>query len=398
MKESEILKILMLSWEFPPRCIGGLSTHVYYLSKELRHRGLEVHVITCREDNEPIYEEQEGIFVHRVSPYGIHTEEFTKWVMHLNFAMIEMVIGLITATGKFDIIHAHDWLTAFCARVLRRSYQIPMVSTIHATEYGRNNGLKSDMQKYISSVEGMLADESCKIVACSNYMRNEIIELFKPNWEDIWLIPNGIYEKSVQHKFDSINYRRNYALDHEKILFFVGRHVFEKGVNILIEALPKILNKYKDLKTVIAGKGPMTEPLRSRVFQLGLNNKVIFTGYISEEDKNRLYRVSDIAIFPSLYEPFGIVALEAMAAGCPVVVSSAGGLGEIVQHKYNGLKTTTGSVESIVDNVIELLNNNDLAMELRKNGYRSVIEDYSWDRSADLTTKMYDLVIEEAQF
>jgi len=385
------MKILMLSWEYPPKNIGGLSNHVHNLSK-----GHEIHVVTCEEGVSPVEENDEGIIVHRVTPYKIDTEDFTKWIMHLNFSMIEECIRIIRKIGKVDIIHAHDWLSAYSAKTLKWAFSIPMVSTIHATEEGRNNGIRTDMQKYISSAEWLLAYESWKVICCSNYMKSEIIKSFKVSEDKIWIIPNGVDLNGFNFKFDAVKFRRNYALDEEKIVFFIGRHVFEKGIQLLVDAAPQIIEQYAAAKFVIAGTGPMTEELKYKVRQMGLDNKILFTGYMNNETKSKLYRVADVAVFPSLYEPFGIVAIEAMISGCPVVVSDTGGLSELVEHKVNGMKMINGLVNSLKDNVLALLKDDKLSQAIKKNAEKSVKEKYNWQEVAKLTVEMYALVKEEA--
>jgi glycogen synthase len=392
------MKVLMLSWEYPPKNIGGISNHVYNLTKGLKEQGVEeIHVITCEEGTAPIIENNNGIVTHRVTPYKLESEDFVKWVMQLNFAMIEEGNKLINKFGKFDIIHAHDWLTAFSAKVLKWSYNIPLVSTIHATEYGRNNGINTEMQRYISSAEWMLTNESWKTVACSHYMRQHLSDLFKAHWDNIWVIPNGINKEDFKFEFNQKSYREKFASEDEKIVFFIGRHVFEKGIHLLIEAMPEIVKDFSKVKVVIAGIGPMTEELKQRAKEIGVAENIIFTGYMEDIDRNRMYKVADMAVFPSLYEPFGIVALEAMAAGCPVIASGCGGLGEIIQHKYNGMKVIPGSIESLTCNILELIRSDKLAETIRQNAYLSVSEQYSWDKASQLTFRMYNLIKEECR-
>jgi len=309
--------------------------------------------------------------------------------------MIEEGIRVVNKFGSFDIVHGHDWLSVYCAKAIKGIFKLPMVSTIHATEYGRNGGIRTDMQRYISSAEWLLTYEAWKVIACSNYMKNEIRNVFGVPEEKIWVIPNGVDGESFNFEFDYESFRRNYALDEEKIVFYVGRHVYEKGIHLLIEAVPGILREYNNAKFVIAGKGPMTEELKNRVRDLGVEGKVLFTGYMSDETRNKLYKVADAAVFPSLYEPFGIVALEAMAAECPVIVSDTGGLGEIIAHKHNGMKILTGVVDSVKDNIVELLKNEQLAWKLKKNGLEEAYEKYSWNKIAEYTAYMYERVKEE---
>lgn len=387
----------MLSWEYPPKNVGGLSTHVYNLSHELSNLGYEIHVVTCEEGTAPIQENDNGVYVHRVSPYKIDTDDFAKWVMHLNFAMIEECIRLIKEIGNIDIIHAHDWLTAYSAKVLKWSYKIPTICTIHATEKGRNNGIRTEMQRYISSAEWLLSYEAWKIVVCSTYMKGQIVNTFASPEDKVWVIPNGINLKEFDFEFDWLSYRRQFAEDDEKIVFFIGRHVFEKGIQLLVDASYDIVKGYSKVKFIIAGKGPMTEELKSKVRNMGLENKFVFTGYMNNESRDKLYKVSNVVVLPSLYEPFGIAAIEAMAAGCPVVVSDTGGFSEIVEHKFNGMKMINGNANSLKDNVLQLLNDEGLCKYLRENAFKTVSENYTWSKVAALTVKMYDLVKKEAE-
>jgi glycogen synthase len=391
------VRILMLSWEYPPKNVGGLSNHVYYLSQSLSNIGHEVHVITCEENEALVEEEKSDVFVHRVIPYSIDTEDFTKWVMHLNFAMVEAGIKIISSSGKFDIIHGHDWLSVYAAKTLKSSYNIPMVCTIHATEHGRNNGIRTEMQRYISSAEWTMTYEAWKVIACSEYMRGEVHNIFNTPLDKLFVIPNGISTEGIKETFDAEEFRRTYARDEEKIILYVGRHVYEKGIQVLIEAAPDIINSYGKVKLVIAGKGPMTEELKEKTRILGLEDKINFVGYLDDSSKAKLYKISDVAVFPSLYEPFGIVALEAMESGCPVVVSDVGGLKEIVEHKVNGMKFISGSRDSLNDNVVELLNNELLRKSVSEKAYDTVLEKYTWNNIAMDTVLLYEKVKEEAK-
>jgi glycogen synthase len=386
------MKILMLSWEYPPKNVGGISAHIYYLSKEVSKLGHEVHIITCEEGDAPNEEDDNGVFIHRVSPYKINTDDFVKWVMHLNFAMIQEGIKIIELYGKFDIIHAHDWLCVYSAKALKCSFCIPMICTIHATEHGRNDGIRTEMQRYISGAEWMLCYEAWKIVTCSNYMRQEVYNLFSPTWEKLWVIPNGVEANAFEFSFDRLGFRRQFAEDKENIVFFVGRHVFEKGIHLLAEAAKEVINQKSNVKFVIAGTGPMTEEIKNRIRNYGIDNKFVFTGYIDDNTKNKLYRVANAAIFPSIYEPFGIVALEAMAASCPVVVADVGGLGELVVHNKTGLKAYAGSSDSLAYNIKQILDNKILSNKLKNNAIKIVKEKYTWNKVALLTEEMYKLV------
>lgn len=388
------MKILMLSWEYPPKNIGGIAEHVYHLSREIYEMGHEVHVITSNGDNIQAEEIVNGVFIHRVNPLNIDTNDFIKWVMHLNFSIIERSIRLINDLGNFEIIHAHDWICTYSACALKGAYKIPMIATIHATEYGRNGGIKTEMQYYISQTEWKLCYEAWKVVVCSNYMEHELIELFKLPESKIWVIPNGVSLDVYNDNFDKADFRRIYANDDEKIVYYVGRHVYEKGLHLLVGAAA-ILCKDQKIKFVIAGIGPMSDAIKEQVSNNGLDSSFYFTGFIDNTTKNKIYSIADVAVFPSLYEPFGIVALEAMAAGCPVIVTETGGLNEIIQNGINGLKAYTNSSDSIVWNINQILNNKELANKLIENGLRSVNEHYNWKFASSITLDMYACVKKE---
>lgn len=387
----------MISWEYPPKNIGGLSNHVYHLSQNLKELGHQVHVLTCSEGDVAPKSLDDGVTVHRVVPYSLPSEDFSKWVMHLNFAMVEEAVKLMNTEGKFDLIHCHDWLTLYAGRVLKTAYNIPMLATLHATEHGRNGGIKSELQHYISSTEWLLTYESWKLIVCSDAMREEVASIFKVPQDKMYVIPNGVDLQEHELEEDILDVRDKYANRDEKLVLYVGRHVYEKGIQTLIEAVPDILVKLKNIKFVIAGQGVMTEELKQKVEYLGLKNSVIFPGYLENCEKNKLLRCADAAVFPSYYEPFGIVALEAMAAGCPVVASNTGGLGELVRHRENGMKFMTGSKDSLKDNLLELLSDNDLAKSLSKRAQIDLKATYSWEMVAKQTEKVYEKIKEETK-
>ena len=327
------MKILMLTWEYPPRIVGGIARVVHDLSKRMIKDGHEVHVITYKEGELPEFENDKGVFIHRVENYMINPNNFIDWIMQLNFNMISRASKLIAEEGKFDVIHAHDWLVAYAAKTLKTSYDIPMVATIHATEAGRNGGIYDETQRYINDTEWMLTYEATDVIVNSNFMKNDIQRLFGLPFEKINVINNGVNLTTYNGVERDYSFRRQYASDNEKIILFVGRLVFEKGVQHLIDAMPKILQYYHDSKIVIAGKGGMIDELKMQAESLGIGNKVYFTGYLNPKEIAKIYKCADVAVFPSTYEPFGIVALEAMLAGVPTVVSDIGGLNEIVAHR-----------------------------------------------------------------
>ena len=323
----------------------------------------------------------------------ISPNNFIDWVMQLNFNMIAKVGEIISEKGNFDVIHAHDWLTAYAGKTLKFAYNTPLVSTIHATEAGRNSGIHGDMQKYINDTEWMLTYESSEVIVNSNYMKGELQRLFGLPYEKINVIPNGVNLNLFNDVQKDYDFRRKFAMDNEKIILFMGRLVYEKGVQTLISAMPKILSHYHDSKLVIAGKGGMIDELRAQVNRLGLGNKVYFTGYLGSKDVQKMYKCSDVSVFPSTYEPFGIVALEAMLSGTPVVVSDIGGLNEIVEHGVNGMKSYAGNPNSLADSILALLFDKNLCNNITQNAKQKVKANYNWAKIADDTRYSYEKAI-----
>lgn len=387
------MKILMLTWEYPPRIVGGIARVVNDLSKRLIKDGHEVTVVTYREGNAPYFEDDKGVKVYRIDNYMINPNNFIDWIMQMNFNMVAKASEIMASQGKFDVIHAHDWLVAYAAKTLKNSYDIPIVSTIHATESGRNSGIHDETQRYINDTEWMLTYESTEVIVNSNYMKRELQSLFGLPFEKINVVPNGINVNMFSGIERDYDFRRQYALDNEKIILFMGRLVYEKGIQHLISAMPKILAGYHDAKLVIAGKGGMIDELKAQVNSMGISNKVYFTGYMDSKQVCKMYKCADVSVFPSTYEPFGIVALEAMLSGTPVVVSDIGGLNEIVTHGKNGMKSYAGNPNSIADSILELLYNPQLSQEVVKKAKTMVKNEYTWAKIAQDTHFTYQKAI-----
>ncbi len=390
------MKILMLTWEYPPRVVGGISRVVYDLSRTLHKDGHDVTVITYREGDAPYFEDDKGVKVYRVDNYMINPNNFIDWILQLNFNMIAKANEIMLKEGNFDVIHAHDWLVAYCAKTLKNSYNIPVVATIHATESGRNSGIHDEQQRYINDTEWMLTYEASEVIVNSNYMKGELQRLFGLPYEKINVVPNGVNLNLFNGFERDYNFRRKYAMDNEKIILFMGRLVYEKGIQHLIAAMPKILNGYHDTKLIICGKGAMEQELRQQVNNLGIGNKVYFAGYMNGKNVQRMYKAADIAVFPSTYEPFGIVALEAMLSERPVVVSDIGGLNEIVEHKVNGMKTYCGNPNSIADSILELLYDHKLCADITRRAKNKVRNEYNWSKIAQDTHFAYQKAICES--
>ena len=388
------MKILMLTWEYPPRVVGGISKVVYDLSHKMVKEGNEVTVVTYKEgDNVKYYENDKGVEVYRVDNYMIRPNNFIDWIMQLNFNMITKANEIINKNGKFDVIHAHDWLVAYSAKSIKESYNIPLISTIHATESGRNSGIHDETQRYINDSEWMLTYESSEVIVNSNYMKNEVQRLFGLPYDKINVIPNGVNLQLFSNVNIDYDFRRQYAMDNEKIILYVGRLVYEKGIQYLIAAMPKVLDRYHDSKLIICGRGGMIDELREQVKYLGIENKVYFAGYCDSKKMQKMYKCADVAVFPSTYEPFGIVAIESMLSGTPTIVSDVGGLNEIIEHGVTGMKSYAGNANSIADSVLSLLFDPKLCANISQNAIKKVKENYNWSKITDSTYYVYQLAI-----
>ncbi|MFN9172990.1 MAG: glycosyltransferase family 4 protein [Synechocystis sp.] len=391
------MKILVLAWEFPPRIVGGIARHVAELYPELVNLGYDIHLITVETENTPFAEIVDGINLYRVSvPAG---DDFFHWVDNMNHAMQLKGQQLIAQHGDFNLVHAHDWLVGDAAINLKHHGKIPLVVTIHATEYGRYNGLYNDTQRYIAGKEGILIYNGWRVIVCSNYMRHELERAFGTPWDKIDVIYNGIRADKKQRRpdFDYQKFRQHFANDQEKIVYYVGRMTYEKGISVLLTAAPQVLEAMNDqVKFVIIGGGN-TDRLKQLAWNLGIWEHCFFTGFMSDDDLDKFQTIADCAVFPSLYEPFGIVALESFAAKVPVVVSNTGGLPEVVTHGSTGIVTQTNSPDSLAQGILEILRNPLLAQKLVGFAYEDLAIRFNWFKLAQETAAIYERVVTERQ-
>jgi glycogen synthase len=391
------LNVMMFSWEFPPRVIGGISPHVYFLSKSLAKNDVKVHVITCDFPGAPEHEIIDGVEVHRVDSYKNPSPDFATWVYLMNMNMQKEAAAIAAKLSEpIDVFHAHDWLVATTGIGLKHVFRKPLLVTMHSTEIGRRDGLHTTTERMIHETEAWLTYEAWRVVCCSDYMVAHVKWAFGLPPDKLAMVPNGVnphvYEGLERH--DLREFRLKFALPHEKIVLYVGRLVYEKGIHILINAIPKVLAK-ADAKFVIVGSGYMQEQLSNIVKSMGLEHKVLFTGFVDEDSLLKLQKVADVSVVPSLFEPFGIVALEAMAAKSPVVVSDTGGLGEIVQHDTTGVKVYPNNTDSLAWGIVKVLADDGYARHIRQSAHRVILERYDWDKIAQQTRELYEAVLGE---
>ena len=391
------LTVMFLTWEFPPRVIGGISPHVFYLSKSLAKKGLKVHVVTCDFPGAPAHETIDGVEVYRVDSYKNPSPDFATWVYLMNLNMQKEAAAIAAKLDdKVDVFHAHDWLVATAGIGLKHVFRKPLLVTMHSTEIGRRDGLHTGTEKMIAETEAWLTYEGWKVICCSQYMVSHVKWAFGLPDDKLVMVPNGVN----MHVYDEVarqdlkTFRSTFALPDEKLVLFVGRLVYEKGAHVLINSIPKILEKI-NAKFVIVGSGYMKEQLSTIVRSMGLEHKVMFTGFVDEATLIKLQCCADVSVVPSLFEPFGIVALEAMAAKSPVVVSDTGGLGEIVEHDVTGVKVYPNSTESLAWGITRVLLDDKNRNTLRANAYKRIQEEYDWDKIAQQTERIYEAVLGE---
>ena len=339
-------RILILSWEYPPIVEGGLARHVRKLSERLVEQGTEVHVLTRGDRSrppreppvagawDPVAEEnRHGVIVHRVREPDFPKHDldaFISWVDHMNDDMRAAGTEL-TERLDFDLVHSHDWLVAGAARRLARRAGVPWLVTVHATEYGRHQGwVDKHPQSHIHAVERRMVRDADHVIACSHYMRRHVADVFGIPAARVTAIPNGIDPTDLQPVADLPRLRARYAAPGERLILLVGRLVYEKGFHLALDALPGLIERLGDVRFLIAGSGTAEAELKAQARRLGLMRHGSFAGWTGDEELHSLYRIADLCIVPSIYEPFGLVALEAMASGCPCIVADTGGLREVV--------------------------------------------------------------------
>ncbi|HIP34801.1 MAG TPA: glycosyltransferase family 1 protein [Methanothermococcus okinawensis] len=386
------MRVAIVTWEYPPIMVGGLSVHCKGLAEALVKIGHSVDVITVGYDL-PEYENINGVNVYRVRP--IKHRHFLTWVLLMGSAL-EKKLGLL-GIDNYDVIHCHDWMTYTVGSSVKHLLNKPYIQSIHSTERGRCGGIYSEDSKVINELEWWSTYESHAIITVSHSIKEEICSLFQVPWDKVNVIYNGINPEEFDIYMDERE-KEKFKMSigvkpDEKMILFVGRLVYQKGVEYLIRAAPRVLEKYPNSKVVIAGSGDMRGYLENLAFQLGCRDKIIFLGFVNGDMLKKLYKSADVTVIPSVYEPFGIVALESMAAGTPVVASGVGGLKEIIQHEYNGITVYPQDPNSIAWGIDRVLSDEGLREWIVKNAKRNVYSKYSWEAVAKSTVDIYNKVM-----
>jgi glycogen(starch) synthase len=385
-------RVLILSWEYPPLIEGGLARHVRKLSEAMVERDVEVHVLTRGGEESPAQELANGVVVHRIREPKRPTDlgEFVTWVERMNSDMLAAGVEL-GDRYEFDLVHGHDWLVANACDHLAKRFEAPLVTTIHATEYGRHQGwVDKHPQTYIHGVERWIVNRSQRVIACSHYMREQIVDIFGVAEKRISVIPNGIDPDDLQAQSPAEleRLRSEFAAPEEKLVLLIGRLVYEKGFQLALEAMPRLIDAVPGTRFLVAGSGTHEAELHRQAEELGLMEHGTFLGWIGDDVLHSLYRIADLTVVPSIYEPFGLVALEAMASGCPCIVADTGGLREVVVHEEGGLRFRADDPEALAEVAIRVLSDDELGQRLIADAYEHVRR-FDWADVAEQTVAVY---------
>jgi glycogen(starch) synthase len=385
-------RVLILSWEYPPLIEGGLARHVRKLSEAMVERDVEVHVLTRGGEESPARELANGVVVHRIREPKRPTDlgEFVTWVERMNSDMLAAGVEL-GDRYEFDLVHGHDWLVANACDHLAKRFEAPLVTTIHATEYGRHQGwVDKHPQTYIHGVERWITNRSQRVIACSHYMREQIVDIFGVAEKRISVIPNGIDPDDLQAQspVELERLRSEFAAPAEKLVLLIGRLVYEKGFQLALEAMPRVIAEAPGTRFLVAGSGTHEAELHRQAEELGLMEHGTFLGWIGDDVLHSLYRIADLTVVPSIYEPFGLVALEAMASGCPCIVADTGGLREVVVHEEGGLRFRADDPEALAEVAIRVLSDDELGQRLIADAYEHVRR-FDWADVAERTVELY---------
>lgn len=390
------MKILIVSWEYPPVVVGGLGRHVYHLATQLAAAGHEVVVISRRPSGTDASTHPtathiaEGVLVVAVAEDPAHFvfgEDMLAWTLAMGHAMVRAGIALqkpgVGEGWQPDVVHAHDWLVAHPAIALAEFYEVPLVSTLHATEAGRHSGwLSGRINRQVHSVEWWLAHESDALITCSTSMDSEVTQLYGPSLPPITVIRNGI-------DVSTWTFRERTARSGPPTLLFVGRLEYEKGVQDAIAALPRIRRSHPGTTLAIAGEGTQFDWLSQQARTHRVARAVNFLGNLEHTELLGWLHGADAIVLPSRYEPFGIIALEAAASGTPLAASTAGGLGEAVIDGVTGVSFQPGDVGGLTSAVREILDDPDAAQQRAIAARARLTADFDWNTVAAETAQVY---------
>jgi len=376
------MKIAMIGWEYPPFKAGGLATHCYGLTNSLADKNIKVyffmpktkHKAGSNKANLKVIEVGET----EIFPYDRPDDKaiggkFFEAVHRYNDLVVARVKAIAKKEGKFDAIHAHDWLTMEAATTLKQDLGIPLILTIHSTEYDRSGWVYPN--QWFIDIERAGMQKADRIIAVSSYTKNIIVEKYGIHPDKVSVVHNAVYPIPEGQKQD--------------LVLFLGRLTIQKGAEFFLKSAKKVLDFEPDTRFVIAGTGDMLPRLIHDAVDMGISDRVIFTGRLTDDEVKHIYSISSVYVMPSVSEPFGITALEAISAGTPTIVSKTTGFSEAFK---NCLKVDFWDTDEMANKIISLLRYDPLSRTLSHEGKRE-INLFTWDRVADRTIEVYNGVI-----
>ena len=384
------MKIAILTWEsLHSTAVGGVAAHTSELAAALVKKGHNVHLFTRRMPNQWPHDLIDGVHYHRCS-YTAHSN-FVDDVNNMCGAMVERFLEIEDLVGPFDIVHAHDWLCANAMIWIKQAREHKCVFTIHSTEYGRcGNAFTNGNSVRIRDQERAGTYWADKIITVSQTTKDEVAWIYEVPKAKIEVINNGVQWERFDIETDPGQEKRKYDIGPlDPTVLFCGRLTWQKGVDILLDAIPGILNKYRNAKFVLAGDGDQRGFLENRARHLGIAHAVRFVGYKNGSELVKLFKLCDVVCVPSRNEPFGIVVLEAWSAGKPVLATETGGPKEYVDHEVSGLKIFP-RVDSIIWGVDRIFSDFERARWMGGNGRKVLEKRFSWSKIANETIAVYE--------
>jgi glycogen(starch) synthase len=378
------VRILMLSWEYPPLVVGGIAAHVEGLACALQRSGHEVVVCSLHHARVADDSVVDGVRVLRADPAlpWVPDDSLVGRMASANHQLVQLAAQL--GEWRPDVVHAHDWLVAWAGDTLKTLFDVPLVATIHATERGRHGGhVPPGLPGEINSVEWWLTYQAREVIACSRFMVREVIQGFELPAEKVHLVPNGV---------DVGRWATAAAptpVAGEPLVIAWGRIQYEKGFQVLARAIGELRHRVPGIRCVIAGRGTYLPELQTQIDMEGVSDLVQLAGFVPDDDLRALLQRAGCVVIPSLYEPFGIVALEGMAAGAPTIVARTGGLAEIVDGTDAGVLFEPGNHHELADRIAAVLADPDGAERLRSNAAGLLRRTYTWDAIATATAAVY---------
>jgi len=384
------MRVLMLTWEYPPFVIGGIAAHVDGLTKALVRAGHDVVVVTLNRRDPGVEAAADDETIDGVRVLRAMTD--LPWlpegdlVARMSSANHQLVaLGAQLGEWRPDVVHAHDWLVAWAGDTMKVLWDVPLVATIHATERGRHGGhVPPGMPAAINAVEWWLTYQAREVIACSKFMVREVLDGFELPGEKLHLVPNGVDTQLWTTPGEAPPQR-------EQLVVAWGRVQYEKGFQVLVRAIAALRYRLPGLRCVIAGRGSYLAELQTQIDVEGVSDLVDLTGFVPDDQLRSIVRRAGCVVIPSLYEPFGIVALEGMAAAAPTIVARTGGLAEIVEGTDAGLLFEPGNHVDLAHRIEQVLTDATLATSMTAQAAALLAAKYTWDAIAAATVKVYQL-------